>query len=763
MQRQSRKKVSKPKSLSSSLKQSSLTSFFVSKKNATTQSPNNNSTVNIKQHSSGPLTKLEKKNTILVEENIQRNKSYANNENITADSISAITSNNGTTIGSRFFSLSQRSSQNTLDNDPFGEDEPLNTQAKIMKLKQKTNVENLFNNKSRTSSSGLISLSRNNSGFDDIKYNPSFTYKNSISNSNGTSPKNKDYSSSSENVSPSVDLKSILSNKYQKDNDTYKKFKKDLRGKLSSTLRNKSKKVEKSVTLSREQQKVVDYIINDKLNIFYTGSAGTGKSVVLRTVIEKLKSIYGRDAIAITASTGLAAVNIGGITINKFCGFGIGKGSNEKLASMVKNNRNSIERWNRTKVLVIDEISMIDGDFLDKLDYVGRAVRGTPTKPFGGVQVVMTGDFFQLPPVPDRFSKKQPKFCFESKVWQTAIKKTVLLNKVFRQHDNELIDMLNAVRYGDGLSSSMINFIKSLEREVVYEDGIQPTELYPTRMEVEFANNTRLRSLPGMEVRFIARDMVFDIENDTKLLDNSFLVEKELLLREDAQVMMVKNIDDTLVNGTVGIVLCFTTDLLYTKIVLQRKQGAKSLNNELIDKLKFLSKAIGNPNFRYGEDYENFFTALVGDNEKKLWESFIDVAIREKLDDRLPIVRFSTNSGTDSRDELVNFDEFTLEKPKMASRWRNNIDQQAVNGASNTISRSQLPLILCWAVSIHKAQGQTIERLKVNLKKIFEVGQIYVALSRAVSKETLQIQNFDPRKIRVNKNVKDFYKALEKL
>ena len=135
---------------------------------------------------------------------------------------------------------------------------------------------------------------------------------------------------------------------------------------------------------------------------------------------------------AVTASTGLAACNVGGVTLHSFGGIGLGKEDVSELVKKIKRNQKAKNRWARTKVLVIDEISMVDGDLFDKLEAIAKTIRSSG-RPFGGIQLVITGDFFQLPPVPDY--GKQAKFAFDAGTWSTAIEHTIGLTQVFRQKD----------------------------------------------------------------------------------------------------------------------------------------------------------------------------------------------------------------------------------------------------------------------------------------------------------------------------------------
>ena len=313
-------------------------------------------------------------------------------------------------------------------------------------------------------------------------------------------------------------------------------------------------KVKIPICLSKEQESIIKLAENGH-NIFYTGSAGTGKSILLREMIKVLKGLYGRENVAVTASTGLAACNIGGITIHSFAGIGLGKGDADKLYKKVRRSRKHLRRWENIGALVVDEISMLDAELLDKLDFIARKIRKNH-QPFGGIQLIFCGDFFQLPPV-SKDPNRPTKFAFESKAWREGVKMTIMLQKVFRQRgDVKFIDMLNRMRLGN-IDDETEREFKKLSRPLP-DDEIIPAELYSTRMEVERANNSRLSKLPGQVHVFNAIDggALEDEELKERLLQN-FLAPKELHLKVGAQVMMVKNLDATLVNGSLGKVIEF--------------------------------------------------------------------------------------------------------------------------------------------------------------------------------------------------------------
>ena len=247
------------------------------------------------------------------------------------------------------------------------------------------------------------------------------------------------------------------------------------------------------VFLSDEQKKVFNLVTEERRSVFFTGSAGTGKSVLMREIIRGLrdKHKFQPERVAVTASTGLAACNVGGVTLHSFAGIGLGKEAVPELVKKIKRNAKSKKRWMQAKTLIIDEVSMVDGDLFDKLEAIARIIRNNG-RPFGGIQLVITGDFFQLPPVPDY--GKVAKFCFDAATWSTSIEHTIGLTKVFRQKDpgisNSVFNfnliltwffvvfatMLNEMRLGR-LTPSSINAFRALSRELSFKDAFEATEL----------------------------------------------------------------------------------------------------------------------------------------------------------------------------------------------------------------------------------------------------------------------------------------------
>jgi ATP-dependent DNA helicase PIF1 len=317
---------------------------------------------------------------------------------------------------------------------------------------------------------------------------------------------------------------------------------------------------------------------------------------------------------------------------------------------------------------------------------------------------------YRLPPVPE--SGRKAKFAFEAGSWVTTIDKTICLHKVFRQKDPEFASMLNEMREGRLTTASIARW-KSLNRELSFNDEIEATELFSTRYEVDRANQDRLKNLDGETRIYEARDggSVTDKQFRDKLLSN-VMAPPTIALKKGAQVMLIKNFDETLVNGSLGRVIGFMSESQFDS---------------------------------YQESEEYLATQGGGLFEPKDDKVTVDLPGTGAAQ-RLPVVRFSIADGT-TRDLLCRREQWSIEQP--------NGEVQA--------SRSQVPLILAWALSIHKAQGQTLERVKVNLSRAFEKGQAYVALSRSTTMQGLQVIGFDASKVRAHEQVHRFYNSLSRL
>jgi len=270
--------------------------------------------------------------------------------------------------------------------------------------------------------------------------------------------------------------------------------------------------------------------------------------------------------------------------------------------------------------------------------------------------------------------------------------------------------MLNEMRLGRISEATVQNF-KSLARPLHFSDGLDTTELFPTRNEVDRANEARMRNLPGKTRRYEAMDGG-DIQMRDKLLQH-MMAPKSLDLKEGAQVMLIKNIDDMLVNGSLGKIIGFKTEAMFD---VWNQDGYGSADEGAADADAKMRNKI---------------------------QAFTRELDQAKGAEEYPVVDFQCGDGT-TRVILVKPEDWKVENPKG--------EVQA--------SRTQLPLILAWALSIDKAQGQTLERVKVDLGKVFEKGQAYVALSRATSQGGLQVLRFEKHKVMAHPRVIQFYDKL---
>jgi ATP-dependent DNA helicase PIF1 len=438
--------------------------------------------------------------------------------------------------------------------------------------------------------------------------------------------------------------------------------------------------------LSKEQQIAFDKYIQGH-NIFITGPGGSGKSALIRLIndhaFKHFKGIY------VTAMTGCAAVllNCKAKTLHSWAGIGLGNGTIEQLVTKIKKNKFAKALWKGTDILVVDEVSMLSLKLFNVLNAIGKAVRNNPN-PFGGIQLVFSGDFFQLPPVGDKDESDTQRFCFESDDWNAVFRPQcqIQLIKIFRQTDETYSTILNQIREGKIRRKSNDMLLEYVGRPFAANLVVEPTKLFPTRVKVENINNTKMSALQSDEKEFkikYLKDLEMtraeratrcdytdkDIQMELEFLANNLICEKEMKLKVGAQVMSIINIQSDrgldVCNGSQGIITGFCA-------------------------------ISGCPQVKFNNGIEMIMT-------RNIWQS-----------DKIP-----------------------------------------------GIGVSQVPLILAWALTIHKSQGATLDAAEIDVGSgIFECGQTYVALSRVKSLDGLYLTSFDASKIRINRKVKEFYDNL---
>lgn len=283
-------------------------------------------------------------------------------------------------------------------------------------------------------------------------------------------------------------------------------------------------------------------------SVLLTGPAGAGKTFVLNQFIRLAK--HEGKHVSVTATTGLAATHLGGTTIHSWAGIGVmdelPNGFREHLS------KGRVEIIEKTDVLIIDEISMLHDYRLDMVDEACRLVR-RKDEPFGGIQLIMSGDFFQLPPI-NRGDSRQGGFVVHSKVWQELDPTICYLDEQHRQDDEVLLDILNAIRAGDVRRH---HAEKLLERvEVPVPEDIVLTELHTVNVDVDRLNETKLDELAGDELFYT--QTTTGASNYVEGLQRSVLAPATLRLKKGALVMAVKNsLDRKYANGSIGTVMDF--------------------------------------------------------------------------------------------------------------------------------------------------------------------------------------------------------------
>lgn len=288
------------------------------------------------------------------------------------------------------------------------------------------------------------------------------------------------------------------------------------------------------------QQKALT-ILKSKENVFLTGEPGAGKTYTINMFTDWLDE---NDIVyAVTASTGIAASHINGSTIHSWSGIGIMKNLDEADVNGIRFNKYHYNRIKAAEVLIVDEVSMLEATMIDDLDKVLKGVHKNDL-PFGGIQVVMVGDFFQLPPVS---KDSKAKFAFESEAWERAGFSICYLTEQHRQADPVFTNLLRDMRY-DRLNEEQKNIIRSR-----ISKGTAPTNLFTHNADVDYMNSEKLKSLPGKEYKF---KMYSD--GDPKAvatLIKNCLSPEQLVLKEGAVVMFTANKPDLgYVNGTIGVV-----------------------------------------------------------------------------------------------------------------------------------------------------------------------------------------------------------------
>jgi len=295
-------------------------------------------------------------------------------------------------------------------------------------------------------------------------------------------------------------------------------------------------------------------ILKSGKNVFLTGSAGAGKTYVLNQYISYLKA--NEIPVAITASTGIAATHMNGMTIHFWAGIGVKDTLSPADLQSLKDKKYLTDKIEQVQVLIIDEISMLHKQQLEMVNMVLKFFKKNQL-PFGGVQIVFCGDFFQLPPVGRPMEENKDKFAFMSSAWLEASPVVCYISEQYRQSDNSLNRILNEIRNGTPDQTTMDVLTSALKNNVPKNDFI--TKLYTHNVDVDRINTEKLLHLHTKSKVFQA-----EIKGNEKLRDllvKSVLTDAILELRIGTKVMFIKNnYDKGYMNGTLGEVVDFSED-----------------------------------------------------------------------------------------------------------------------------------------------------------------------------------------------------------
>jgi ATP-dependent DNA helicase PIF1 len=394
--------------------------------------------------------------------------------------------------------------------------------------------------------------------------------------------------------------------------------------------------------LSEEFESIVEQLENTKDHFYITGKAGSGKS----TLLAYFRSVTQKNT-AVLAPTGVAAIRVKGQTIHSFFGF-----PPKVIQTRHIKKVRQVELLQNLETLIIDEISMVRADVFDAIDYSLRVHRKKLTQPFGGVQVIVFGDLFQLPPVVNMDESSlleriypNGQFFFHSNIFQDAQFKTLELQSIYRQTDDHFIYLLNAVRDGSITNSQIDNLNDSLVENFEMDEG--KIILTTTNARASGINQNYLKQLSSEEFSYRA-------QATGQFYKELFPTDEVLKLKKGAQVIMIKNDPEKRwVNGSIGTI----HDIAEKKIKVKINHKIYEVKKEKWDRIQY----------SYDDDQQEVLENVTG-------------------------------------------------------------------------SFKQYPMRLAWAITIHKSQGQTFEKVIIDMSQgSFAPGQLYVALSRCISLEGIEL------------------------
>ena len=422
------------------------------------------------------------------------------------------------------------------------------------------------------------------------------------------------------------------------------------------------------------------------MNLFITGPGGTGKTTLIHRMTDYLNSC--NVSYKVCALTGCAALLLGqqATTFHSWSGVGLCRGSLEECVRNVLKNKFTTLRIKKTRVLFVDEVSMMSKKLFDIFYEIVSHINPR-------MQIIFTGDFFQLPPVGNASEPDTSAFCFESEHWMTLFpaQSHIELTHIYRQNDPTYIDLLQSIRVGN-ITQEQIEILRSkvsIEPDLEMTGGVAPPKLYSIKRQVDTYNYLTFAELEG-EVKEYTYKAITHLKtwNDSgipltkEVLDSCSKLSPAATEYEVSSILSLANCREKL-SLKVGCTVMLTMNLDLEAGLCNGSQGVV---------VGFTSNGYPNIKFKTG----------VHPISPIIWQS-----------ENYP-----------------------------------------------TIGISMMPLILSWAVTIHKIQGTTLDNAVMDLgNTVFEYGQIYVALSRVKSLEGLFLEGFNPKKIKANPKVIEFYQT----
>ena len=447
--------------------------------------------------------------------------------------------------------------------------------------------------------------------------------------------------------------------------------------------------------LSNEQRYAYDLFTSGK-NVFITGPGGTGKTRLIEYFVNYSKSIG--NSIQVCAMTGCATVLLPKIcnarTLHSWSGIRLCKGEKTQIVESIMRNKRNKANWTKIKILIIDEVSMMSVKVLNVLNEIAQTVRYN-REPFGGIQLVLLGDFYQLPPIGTMGEPDTEQFCFDSKIWSKLfhLENIVVLKTIFRQTDPIYKSILLQIRDAS-LSNENVSILKNyLNREfdATKYNGCIPTKLFPTRAKTDYLNNLMFSKLDSKKYTFNC---------EKKVACKTYIESNKPLSMEDLQ--KCSKLPETMIEFEIQKLIGTSS---YPEM-LHLKKGAIVMCTVNLD----IDNGICNGSQGVISDIIETETSI------------------------LPEVTFINGIKKVLNIHFVQSEEYPC------------------------IAVGQIPLCLAWALTIHKIQGATLSMANIDVgSQIFECGQTYVALSRVQSLDGLYLSAFNPSRIRANEQVKTFY------